>query len=323
MVVIVFYVCGVFLNILICADINPVANKMHSMVSAVHTRRTAGGRPMDVTTPHPWDNAGPNSGTWPSNFANENTTPSLTSDNDRERDDVSPHERTPETPPPDILHHIREPKEVPEANAYIQCRDMPSVNGSPSSQAVPSQAFGMEDIFSRRVPTSPLPPKTHRKPYPPSKARRSPRNTSVISVNSPQSVTRARASAGQPPQEQIVEPPPRRDLREIAASRPFPHYSKKGRSRSQRKQQHYRPRGTLDQELRRAAKSFESIATENPPDYEECDVFIGVGFHEKSTNCRPCNGSTHNTMHAENKLSQANPVSSNQNKHSKAVLDGS
>jgi len=241
----------------------------------------------------------------------------LTSDNDRERDDVSPHERTPETPPPDILHHIREPKEVPEANAYIQCRDMPSANGSPSSQAVPSQAFSMGDIFSRRVPTSPLPPKTHRKPYPPSKARRSPRNTSVISVNgSPQSVTSARDSAGQPPQAQIVEPPPRRDLREIAASRPFVHYSKKRRSCSQRKQQNSRPRGTLDQELRRAVKSLESIATENPPDYEECDVFIGVGFHEKSSNCRPCDGSTH----AEN---QVNPMTSHRNKVSNTVLDAS
>lgn len=307
--------CVVFLNILICADVQPVADKVHFMASAVHTRRTAGGRPsprMDLTTSHPWDNAGPNSRTWPPNIPNENTTPSLTSDNDRERDDVSPDERTPETPP-DILHHIREPKEVPEANAYIQCCDMPSANGSPSSQAV---ALSMEDIFSRRVPTSPLPPEMHRKPYPPSKARRSPRNTSVISVNGPQSVTSARDSAGQSPQEQIVEPPPRRDLRQIAASRPFAHCSKKGRSRSQRKQQNCRPGGTLDQELRRAVKSLESIATENPPDYEECDVFIGVGFHEKSA----CDGSIHNTMY---ELKQVNPVTSHRPKAGNTVLDGS
>ena len=287
------------------------------MVSATRTQKTACSGPSSklcMITSHPWDNPAANSVAWP-NFANENATPSLTSDNDHEKDDISHDEHTPPTPPgahSHVWHHNREPKEVSAVNAHIECRDLPSASnlqGSPR-QAAPSQPLSMADIFSHRAPTSPLPPDTPRKPYPPSKARRSPRsNMSVIGVNSmsfPTNVTpmEARDSSNPLPPQETVGQPPRRDLRET-----FRAQNAKGRrSRSQRKQIRLCPSSgaqrshrTLDEELRHAVNSLESIGAEDPLDYEECDAFIiGHGSREKS--CDTTVYLNANAMHTENKV---------------------
>jgi hypothetical protein len=311
MALVAFRVREVFLPILIHPYIHIVANKTQSMVSAIRTQKTAcsgSSLKMGMVTSHPWDNAGANSVTWPPNFANENTTtPSLTSDNDHERDD-SHDEHTPPTPPgahSHVLHHIREPKEVPEVHAYRESHDESNLQGLPS---MPSQASSMADIFARRPPTSPLPPDTPRKPYRPSKARRSPRlSMSVIVVNNMPCLTNASAQDSSNPL--LVGQPPKRDLRE--SFRPFAQNGKGRRSRSQRKQTRLYPssgaqhifrshRRTLDEELRHAVKSLHSIGAEEPLDYDECDAFIGVGSREKS--CNTTSYMNDNAIHTENKV---------------------
>lgn len=293
------------------------------MVSAIRTQKTAcsgSSLKMGIVTSHPWDNAGANSVTWPLNFANENTTPSLTSDNDHERDDISHDEHTPPTPPrahAHVLHHIRESKEAPEVDAYIECQDVSNLQGSLSPQAMPSQPSSMADIFAHRPPTSPLPPDTPRKPYRPSKARRSPRlNMSVIGVNDDMPrLTNAtpvgvQDSSNPLPPQQTAGQPPKRDLRE--SFRPFAQNVKGCRSRSQRKQTRLHPssgvqhifrshRRTLDEELRHAVKSLQSIGAEDPLDYEECDAFIGVGSREKSRDTTFYMNDD-NAIHRENKV---------------------
>lgn len=314
MALVAFQVREVFLPILTHPYIHIVANRTQSMVSAIRTQKTAcsgSSLIMGMVTSHPWDNAGANSVTWPPNLANENTTtPSLTSDNDHERDD-SHDEHSPPTPPgahSHALHHMREPKEVPEVNAY-KSHDESHLQGSPS---MPPQPSSMADIFARRPPTSPLPPDTPRKPSRPSKVRRSPRlSMSVIVVNDMSCLTNASAQDSSNPllPQQTVGQPPKRDLRENF--RPFAQNAKGRRSRSQRNQTRLYPssgaqhmfrshRRTLDEELRHAVKSLQSTGAEDPHDYEECNAFIGVGSREKS--CNATSYMNDNAIHTENKV---------------------
>ena len=315
MALVAFQVRAIFLPFLIHPYIHIAANKTQSMVPAICTQKTACSglsSKMGTVISHPWDNAGANSVTWPLNFSNENTTPSLTSDNDHERDDISHDEHTPPTPPgahSHVLHRIREPKQVPEVNAYIECHDVSNLQGSQSPKATSSQPSSMADIFARRPPTSPLPPDKPRKPYRPSKARRSPRLS--MSVNDIPCLTNAtpmgtRDSSNPLPPQEPVGQPPKRDLRE--SFRPFAQNAKGRRSRKQTRlypsssaQHIFRShRRTLVEELRHAGQSLQSIGAEDLLDYEECDAFIGVGSREKS--CDTTFYMKDNAMHTENKV---------------------
>jgi len=154
-------------------------------------------------------------------------------------------------------------------------------------------------FFSRRIPLSPLPSDTPRKPYPPSRLRRSPRlsaSTKICDGDLPSLAGRldgsrfpklSQALPGQGPSPTGVsrllfrQPLSRRHLRE------------QGRSQLLSSTNDEKPdpssRWTLDEELRRAVNSLESIGSDADNRIEEDNVFLGVGTRDKSTNLPLCN----------------------------------
>ncbi|KAF8656812.1 hypothetical protein AX16_002361 [Volvariella volvacea WC 439] len=114
------------------------------------------------------------------------TTPSLCSDNSLERDDLH-HEEPPSTPPPEASQEpipdptppLNEP-EIIDVDALMGGKDethelvvaRPMEPPPPVSPGLPKS--GLSDMFARRLPTSPLPAPSPRKPPPPARAMRVP-----------------------------------------------------------------------------------------------------------------------------------------------------
>ncbi|KAK2463494.1 hypothetical protein APHAL10511_004580 [Amanita phalloides] len=219
-----------------------------------------------ITASGAGDNMDTTFGNWPSIYSTDVTTPSLVSDNDHERDDISSIEHIPRTPPealPEALHHIEQSRERPEiidVDAYVERRlgDVTreeKLQNSSSSQK-PAQAPYIVDLLSRRAPTSPLPNDSPRKPFPPSKILRSPRQAKDGGGSARHSM-RWRTRLQRWPEKTSLLP-----IRNVW--------------------QNTSPHTTLDEELRRAVKSLESIGTEPILDDEECGILTGTGIREKT-----------------------------------------
>ncbi|KAF8633226.1 hypothetical protein AX15_001461 [Amanita polypyramis BW_CC] len=222
-------------------------------------------------------------------------TPSLASDNDH---DVSPDEHVPQTPPrvhPQHPRHIGGVPEIIDVDAYIdQNVGMVEDLASPlSPQTVPIQSSSTGSIFSRRLPTSPLPNDLRRKPHRPSKLPRPPR--SVISVtrdgDDPPPPTNSAGAKSSTNRYLIHKSEPSRQHRGESTesnSRPLTqrskgpcqHHSRRrsGQTNPPSAHAHLESPRTLDEELRCAVKSLESIGA--GVDNEECGTLFGIGIRE-------------------------------------------
>ena len=109
-------------------------------------------------------------------------TPSLTSDNDIDREETSPEEPPPSTPPsisrafyrvPGDEIHVDEQDGSHAAPDAVMCNPVEGEHGNEASSFIRAKPQRPRpNIFDRRLPTSPFPDKSPRRPKPPSRATR-------------------------------------------------------------------------------------------------------------------------------------------------------
>ena len=207
--------------------------------------------------------------TWQSDSLTEAPTPSLCSDNDIEREDISLGDQAPSTPPAPVG-----PSVGPSRNVYRF-----KGNGIPAEQESSRQSHPRPNIFDKRIPSSPFPNKSPRRPRPPSRiSRPTPHLVSPsrqedhseeedplsLSFSSPDdafpSVT-LRQTTSQP------------STRSRDAHSPSPSSGSCSRTRRRSTSQVNRRR-TLDEELR-------DIPSNHREDLEDEIIFTGVGTRSK------------------------------------------
>lgn len=230
---------------------------------------------------------GASSRSWPSFSIADTTTPSLTSDNDQ---DINPDD-LPATPPQthaNFSRGIRESLEVIDVDDFVK---QTSTSGDVTQDLVTetlSAPAGKSNFFSKRTPLSPLPSDTPRKPHPPSRLRRPPRQKNVIdndflSLSDISTGSRVRSLY----QESYSNQPQGQDQRLSGISRRSGiHHRRQDRDRwSSTLDAEPEPSSnrTLDEELRHAVNSLKSVGEDISFDTEECDVFLETGTRDKSS----------------------------------------
>ncbi|PFH53202.1 hypothetical protein AMATHDRAFT_1617 [Amanita thiersii Skay4041] len=231
-------------------------------------------------------------------------TPSLCSDNDIERDEVTP-DHIPRTPPRSsigqrICHTpsgIKKPEYI-DVDSYIppisdtdpRMRNSNSVcTSSTQLDDTRSFSFDMEDIFSKRIPLSPLPSSsTPRKPRPPSRKSSSPSKSSSRFKVEPKRSSMLTS---------VVTDEAKRTNRSeyLGKGRKTVDKSKSQNNNSGSRncrtgsnshlnsnllQSYHTTSRTLDEELQHAVNSLKSIGQNPVHNDEEYDIFLGFGSRE-------------------------------------------
>ena len=217
----------------------------------------------------PLSNATVTNRTWQSGSLTEAPTPSLCSDNDIEREDISLDDQAPSTPPAPVG-----PSVGPSRNVYRF-----KGNGIPAEHESSRQIHPRPNIFDKRIPSSPFPNKSPRRPRPPSRiSRPTPHLASPsrqedhseeedplsLSFSSPDDTFPSAA------QRQTASQP---STRSRDAHSPSPSSGSSSRARRRFASQVNRRR-TLDEELR-------DIPFNHPEDLENEVIFTGVGTRSK------------------------------------------
>lgn len=253
---------------------------------------------------------------WPSSSATDAPTPSLCSDNDGERDETSPDDQPPSTPPatagPSRAIFRFKGNGIPvESQGSQRISDvvMDNTKHIISDESPPDKRLNAkQNIFDKRPPTSPFPEKSPRRPRPPSRKAQhalpyhstanvsddedplslsfsSPESVSLVSkpqrVRRPQS--KSRKSIGSSDWEKLPPPPPPPPP---STSAPSSKRASRARSQSSRRSssQSSRPnvRVTLDEELRNAFEDHEYNLDYDEQGLEE-GVLASVGTRRNST----------------------------------------
>ena len=206
--------------------------------------------------------------TWPSGSLTEAPTPSLCSDNDIEREDISLDDQAPSTPPAPLG-----PSVGPSRNVYGKG------NGIPAEHESSRQIHPRPNVFDKRIPSSPFPNKSPRRPRPPGRISRptphlaSPsRQEDHSEEEDPLSLTFSSPddSILSVAHRQTTSQPSTRSRDAHSLSRPSgssSHARRRSPSQANR-------RRTLDEELR-------NIPFSHLEDLEEEAIFTGVGTRSK------------------------------------------
>ena len=131
-------------------------------------------------------------GTWPSSSVTDAPTPSLCSDNDVERDETSPDDQSPSTPPvttgPSRAFFRFKGNGIPVDPERLQGRNSDVIMADALQPEQPThpepklKSNMKPTIFDKRPPTSPFPEKSPRRPRPP--ARKTQTNQHILPSHS-------------------------------------------------------------------------------------------------------------------------------------------
>ena len=247
--------------------------------------------------------SGSSSRSWLSFPTVDVTTPSLTSDNDHDRSDISP-EDLPATPPRSHSEHAGESGEFPEIIDVDKLGDqLPITRKSAKGMEIiparssPVHSFSTTNFFSRRIPLSPLPSDTPRKPHPPSRVRRSPRLSASTKNASDEDLPSLAGRFGGSrfpnlSQELPGQGPSLTGVPRLLLGQPLSRRRLREPGISSTNVENPEPssRWTLEEELRRAVNSLESIRSDADCRIEDDDVFLGIGTRDRSSNFPLRNG---------------------------------
>ena len=202
--------------------------------------------------------------TWQSGSLTEAPTPSLCSDNDIEREDISLDDQAPSTPPAPV---------GPSRNVYRF-----KGNGIPTEHESSGQIHPRPNILDKRIPSSPFPNKSPRRPRPPSRISRptphlaSPsRQEDHSEEEDPLSLSFSSLGDTFPSAQWQTTSQP--STRSRDAHSPSPSTCSSSRARRRSASQVNR-RQTLDEELR-------NIPFNHREDLEDEAIFTGVGTKSK------------------------------------------